>query len=136
MHIFPWKPKPSAVRADISSPSSSARSTQTVPRGASMTGSARGGGYPRAGKGQLSFSAAPRHVHVEGKIAGTKGGMPNACTSGQDYVEVGQTTRRLDDRDQTDGPRCQVLLAFQLREQPIDRGERGGTFDLWQDDPV
>ena len=32
--------------------------------------------------------------------------------------------------------RYQVLLAFQLREQPIDRGERGGTFDLWQDDPV
>ena len=62
--------------------------------------------------------------------------MPNACTGGQDYVEVGETTRRLDDRDQIDGPRYQVLLAFQLREQPIDRGERGGTFDFWQDDPV
>jgi len=69
------------------------------------SGGARGGGDPCPGKGQLSFSAAPRHVYVEGKITGTKGGMPNACTGGQDYVEVGETTRRLDDRDQIDGPR-------------------------------
>ena len=79
-----------------------------------MTGSARGGGDPRTGKGQLSFSAAPRHVHIEGKITGTKGGAPNACIGGQDHVEVGETSRRLDDRDQIDTPGYQALLAFQL----------------------
>jgi len=36
MHILPWKPNPKAVRADASSPSSSAKSIQTVSSGASI----------------------------------------------------------------------------------------------------
>jgi len=36
MHILPWKPNPKAVRADASSPSTSAKSTHTVSSGASM----------------------------------------------------------------------------------------------------
>src|SRR6185437_2929710 len=49
---------------------------------------------------------------------------------------VGETTRRLDDRDQIDSPEYKALLALQLRQEPVDRGERSGAFDLWQDDPV
>jgi hypothetical protein len=62
--------------------------------------------------------------------------MLDARTGCQDPVEVGETTRRLDDRDQIDCPGRQLLFTFQLRQQPIDRGERGSPFDLWQDDPV
>jgi hypothetical protein len=70
----------------------------------------------RAGKGQLCLGAAPRHVHVEGKITGAKRDMPDTGAGCQDHVEVGETTRRLDDRDQIDGPGCQLLLALQLRQ--------------------
>ena len=35
-------------------------------------GGARRGGDPRAGKAQLCLGAAPRHVHVEGKITGAE----------------------------------------------------------------
>jgi hypothetical protein len=62
--------------------------------------------------------------------------MPDPRAGCEDPVEVGEPTRRLDDRDQIDGAGDQVLLALQLRQQPIDRGERSGIFDLWQDDPV
>ena len=61
--------------------------------------------------------------------------MPDACAGCEDHVEVGEPTRRLDDRDKIDGPGCRVSLAFQLRQEPIDRGERGRAFDLWQHDP-
>ena len=33
-------------------------------------------------------------------------------------------------------PDGQAALAFELRQQPVDRGEPGGAFDLGQDDPV
>jgi len=62
--------------------------------------------------------------------------MLDARTGCEDPVEVGEATRRLDDRDQIDCPGSQALLVFQLRQEPIDRGERGGAFDFWQDDPV
>jgi len=85
-------------------------------------GSTRGGGDPRASKAQLGLGAAPRHVHVEGKITGAERDMPNARAGCKDPVEVGEATRCLDDRDQIDRPRGQVLLALQLRQEPIDRG--------------
>jgi len=69
-------------------------------------GSARGGGDPRASKAQLGLGAAPRHVHVEGKITGAKRDMPDARARREDHVEFAEATRRLDDRDQIDGPGC------------------------------
>ena len=87
-----------------------------------MTGSARGGGDPCASKAQLGLGAAPRHVHVEGKITSAKRDMSNARAGCKDPVEVGEATRCLDDRDQIDRPVYQSLLAFQLRQEPIDRG--------------
>ena len=76
----------------------------------------------RAGKGQLCLGAAPRHVHVEGKITGAKRDMSNARAGGKDPIEVGEAARRLDDRDQIDRPRRQVLLLLQLGQEPTDRG--------------
>jgi len=67
-------------------------------------GGARGGGDPRARKGQLRLCAAPRHAHVEGKITRTKRDMPDARAGCEDCVEVAEATRRLDDRDQIDSP--------------------------------
>jgi hypothetical protein len=54
----------------------------------------------------------------------------------ENQFEAAETARRLDDRDQIDRLRHQALLALQLRQEPINRGKRGGAFDLWQDDPV
>ena len=99
-------------------------------------GGARRGDDPGAGIGQLRLVAAPRHVHVEREITGAEGDTPDAGAGREDRVEVGEATRRLDDRDQIDRARRQPLLAFELRQQPVDRGERGGAFDLWQDDAV
>jgi len=76
----------------------------------------------RADKAQLCLGAAPSHVHVERKIAGAKRDMPNARGRCKDPVDVGEATRCLDNRDQVDRPGRQVLLALQLRQEPIDRG--------------
>src|SRR5262249_20677517 len=97
---------------------------------------ARGGCDPRTGKGQLCLAAAPRHVDVEGEVTGPKCDTPGARIGCQNPLEVGEPTRRLDDRDQIDCLGCQVSLALQLYKEPIDRGECGRIFDLWQDDSI
>src|SRR5439155_25377744 len=88
-----------AVRADASSPSSSARSTHTVSSGASMP-AARDAVAIVAGMGQLCLVTAPRHVHVERKIAGAEGDALDPGAASKDCVDLAQAARRPDNRDQ------------------------------------
>jgi len=90
----------------------------------------------RAGIGQLCFGPAPRHIDVERKIAGAERDMPDPRVGCEDRVEVPEAARRLDDRDQIDRARYQAVLALQLRQKPIDRGESSSAFNLWQDDAI
>ena len=46
-------------------------------------------------------------------------------------AEPVETAGGLDDRDQIDAAGRQAAVAFELRQQPVDRGEPGGAFDLW-----
>ena len=100
------------------------------------SGRARCGDNNRAGVGKLGLAPAPRHVHIEREVAGTEGNAPDACARREDRVDLLDTARRLDDRNQIDVTEGQSSVPFQLSQQPIDRCEPGRAFDLRENDAV
>jgi len=87
-------------------------------------------------RSQLRFAAAPDHVDVEREIAGAERDAPDPRAGSKDRAEPIKPLCGFDNRDQVYAAHGQAALAFELRQQPVDRGEPGGGFDLWQDDPV
>jgi hypothetical protein len=89
-----------------------------------------------AGVGKLGLAPAPSHVHVKREVAGTEGNAPDACARRKDRVDLLDTARRLDDRDQIDITERHSSVTLELRQQPIDRCEIGRAFDLRENDAV
>ena len=124
------------MRVEASRPSSSCRSTQTVSSGASMPAARLAVTTRGAGIGQFAFGAAPDHVDVEREVAGAEGAMLDPRAGAEDRFDLSQALGGLDDRDQVDRAGGRPRSRSRLPQQPVDRLQGRGAFDLGQDDAV
>src|SRR6516225_291777 len=85
---------------------------------------------------EFRLAAAPNQVHVECEIAGTKGDTLDARLRRENGADPVKAARCLDDWDQVDTALRQAVLAFELRQQPVDRREARGALDFRQNDTV